>query len=114
VLGVLAGGLTIAEAARREKVSEQSIGRWKADFLETGMSTARFCQLIDMPERIWRRWQAKARAGRQPKGPWPQPAREAASALACQYALAHPAWGHRRIWAMRELPPLRPIGSCLS
>ena len=26
----------IAEAARREKVSEQSIGRWKAEFLEAG------------------------------------------------------------------------------
>jgi transposase len=29
-------GLSVAEAARREKVSEQSIGRWKADFLEAG------------------------------------------------------------------------------
>jgi transposase len=28
--------MTIAEAARREMVSEQSIGRWKADFLEAG------------------------------------------------------------------------------
>ena len=28
--------MSIAEAARREKVSEQSIGRWKADFLEAG------------------------------------------------------------------------------
>jgi transposase len=36
VISVLAGELTIAEAARREKVSEQSIGRWKADFLEAG------------------------------------------------------------------------------
>lgn len=36
VLSVLAGEVTIAEAARREKVSEQSIGRWKADFLEAG------------------------------------------------------------------------------
>ncbi len=27
---------SVAEAARREKVSEQSIGRWKADFLEAG------------------------------------------------------------------------------
>jgi transposase len=33
-LSVLAGEMTIAEAARREKVSEQSIGRWKADFPE--------------------------------------------------------------------------------
>ena len=36
VLSVLAGEVSIAEAARREKVSEQSIGRWKADFLQAG------------------------------------------------------------------------------
>jgi transposase len=36
VLSVLAGEMSIAEAARREKVSEQSIGRWKAEFLEAG------------------------------------------------------------------------------
>ena len=36
VMSVLAGEMTIAEAARRERVSEQSIGRWKADFLEAG------------------------------------------------------------------------------
>lgn len=36
VMSVIAGELTIAEAARKEKVSEQSIGRWKADFLEAG------------------------------------------------------------------------------
>jgi len=36
VLSVLAGEMTIVEAARREKISEQSIGRWKADFLEAG------------------------------------------------------------------------------
>jgi len=36
VLSVLAGEMSIAEAARKEKVSEQSIGRWKADFLEAG------------------------------------------------------------------------------
>ncbi len=36
VMSVIAGELTVAEAARREKVSEQSVGRWKADFLEAG------------------------------------------------------------------------------
>lgn len=36
VLSILAGEMTITEAVRREKVSEQSIGRWKADFLEAG------------------------------------------------------------------------------
>lgn len=38
VLSVLAGEVTIAEAARPEKISEQSIGRWKAEFLEAGKS----------------------------------------------------------------------------
>ena len=33
---LLAAGSPVAEAARREKVSEQSIGRWKAEFLEAG------------------------------------------------------------------------------
>ena len=36
VISVIMGEMSIAEAARREKVSEQSIGRWKADFLEAG------------------------------------------------------------------------------
>lgn len=36
VLSVLSGEVSVAEAARKEKVSEQSIGRWKADFLEAG------------------------------------------------------------------------------
>jgi Transposase len=93
VLSVLAGEMSIAEAARKEKVSEQSIGRWKAEFLDAGMSTARFCQLFDMPERTWRRWQAKARTGAPTKGPWPQPARQAARELVRRHALTHPAWG---------------------
>ena len=36
MLAILAGEMSIAEAARKEKVSEQSIGRWKADFIEAG------------------------------------------------------------------------------
>jgi transposase InsO family protein len=68
--------------------------------VEAGMSTSRFCDLIDMPERTWRRWQAKAKDTQPPKGPWPRPARDAASQLVLKHALAHPAWGHRKIWAM--------------
>ncbi|PWH07131.1 hypothetical protein DEO23_00225 [Brachybacterium endophyticum] len=44
VLSVLAGEVTIAEAARRAKVSEQSVGNWKRQFLEggrTGIETGR-------------------------------------------------------------------------
>lgn len=38
VLSVLAGEVTVAEAARRAKVSEQSVGNWKRQFLEAGRS----------------------------------------------------------------------------
>ena len=68
--------------------------------VQAGMSTARFCRIFDMPERTWRRRQAKARTGARSKGPWPRPARRAARELAVTHALAHPAWGHRKIWAM--------------
>ena len=36
VVAVISGELTVAEAARRSKVSEQSIGNWKRQFLEAG------------------------------------------------------------------------------
>ena len=36
LLAILAGEMSIAEAARKEKVSEQSIGQWKAEFIEAG------------------------------------------------------------------------------
>jgi hypothetical protein len=44
-------------------------------------------------------------AGQGPRGPADQgplaaAAREAARPLAIKHALAHPAWGHRKIWAM--------------
>lgn len=36
VLAILAGELSIAEAARKAKVSEQSVSKWKRTFLESG------------------------------------------------------------------------------
>ncbi len=36
VMSVLQGEVSIAEAARRQKVSEQAIGNWKRQFLEGG------------------------------------------------------------------------------
>ncbi|WP_230297939.1 transposase [Actinomyces provencensis] len=36
VLSVPQGEITIAEAARREKVSEKEVGNWKRQFLEAG------------------------------------------------------------------------------
>lgn len=73
--------------------------------IEAGMSTTRFCCMVDMPERTWRRWQARCRAefgaaAGPVKGPWPRPARSAAAGLIDKHALAHPVWGHRKIWAM--------------
>ena len=64
------------------------------------MPTTRFCALVGIPERTYRRWQAHARAGRPAKGPWPQPAREASREVITRLAAKHAAWGHRKIWAM--------------
>ena len=36
VLSILAGEVTVAEAARQNRVSEQSVGTWKRQFLEGG------------------------------------------------------------------------------
>lgn len=36
VLSVLSGEIGVAEVARKEKVSQQSIGRWRSEFLEAG------------------------------------------------------------------------------
>ena len=39
VLSILAGETTVAEAARRARVSEQSVGTWKRQFLEAGRTS---------------------------------------------------------------------------
>ncbi len=36
VLAVLSGEVSVAEAARKEKMSEQSIHRWRIEFVEAG------------------------------------------------------------------------------
>lgn len=36
VLSVLAGEMSIAEAARKAKVSEQSVSNWKRQFIDAG------------------------------------------------------------------------------
>ena len=36
ILSILAGGMTVAAAARQAKVSEQSVGNWKRQVLEAG------------------------------------------------------------------------------
>src|SRR5688500_2115719 len=39
------------------------------------MPTTRFCASIGVPERTWRRHEARARGARPTRGPWPRPAR---------------------------------------
>jgi hypothetical protein len=68
--------------------------------VEAGMSRPRFCELIDMPDRTWRRWQARARSGDPTRGPWPQPVSALVEAVVVKHAEAHPGWGHRKVWAM--------------
>ncbi|WP_454295126.1 transposase [Salana multivorans] len=67
---------------------------------DAGISTARWCRIFDIPERTWRRWQSRARVGEPVRRPHPRPARDAAATLIDKYAAKHPAWGHRKIWAM--------------
>ncbi len=47
--------------------------------------------MIGVPERTWRRWQAKARGHAPPKGPWPKPIRDAAKGTVVKHAAAHTA-----------------------
>lgn len=67
---------------------------------QVGMPTFRFCQLIGVPERTWRRWQARAVAGEPAKGPWPMSVAELVEPYVVKHAEAHPEWGHRKIWAL--------------
>jgi hypothetical protein len=56
--------------------------------------------MLGVPERGWRRRQGRARAGSQVLGPWPRPARQRVRDSALRHAAEHPAWGHRKVWAM--------------
>ena len=57
------------------------------------MPTARFTQLVGIRERTYRRWQARARDGCPPKGPWPAPSRDAHRQVVADLARAHPGVG---------------------
>lgn len=62
VLSILAGEMTVAEAARKAKVSEQSVSNWKRRFIEAGRQgvaeggkpgpNARERQLLDELEQV--------------------------------------------------------------
>ena len=60
----------------------------------------RFASQVGIPLRTYRRHQARPRDGRPPKGPWPAPVRSAHRDVVLAHATAHPAWSHRKVWAM--------------
>jgi len=70
---------------------------------DAGMSTARFCRLLGLPERTYRRWQQRQRQGRPAKGPWPTPARDRLQPLAVAYADQYPQWGSHTIASLLRL-----------
>jgi hypothetical protein len=90
----------------RELPKEETVGSLELVYkfdqgpMPTGVAVSRCGRIfVNFP-----RWPGnpaeKARAGGQLKGPWPRPARRAAAELSRRHALAHPVWGHRKIWAM--------------
>ena len=68
--------------------------------LEAGMATSRFTTLLGVPERSYRRWQHRARAGVPVRGPWPTPRQDAVEEAVVALADQWPAWGHRKIAAL--------------
>ncbi len=68
--------------------------------VEAGMPTARFCLLVGIPERSYRRFQARRRAEAPPRGPWPTPRRRFYRGAIVAIAERYPAWGHRKVWAL--------------
>ena len=71
--------------------------------LEAGMSTARFCRLLDVSERTYRRWQQREREGRPAKGPWPTPSADRIEPTAIEYADRYPQWGSRTIATLMRI-----------
>jgi putative transposase len=65
-----------------------------------GLSVTRICELVGVHRSTWYRWAARARDGEPARGPWPAPVRDAIDERARALALAWPAWGHRKIWAL--------------
>ncbi len=70
---------------------------------EEGVSTARFCRLLGIPERSYRRRQQRARQGRAAKGPWPSPSADRIEPDAIVYADRYPQWGSRTIATLMRI-----------
>ena len=71
--------------------------------LEAGMPTARFTRLVGVPERSYRRWQSRVRAGGPVKGPWPTPSADRIEPAAISYADRYPQWGSRTIATLMRI-----------
>ena len=71
--------------------------------LEAGMSTARYCRLLGVPERSYRRWQQRQRAGVPVKGPWPTPSADQLEPDAVAYADKWPQWDSRTIATLMRI-----------
>lgn len=70
---------------------------------DAGVSTARFCRLVGVPERSYRRWQQRQRAARPAKGPSPTPAADRLEPLAVAYADRYPQWGSHTIASLLRI-----------
>lgn len=68
--------------------------------VRAGLSVTRMCELAGVHRSTWYRWSARARDGQPARGPWPAPVLERIDEPAREMALAWPAWGHRKIWAL--------------
>jgi transposase InsO family protein len=64
---------------------------------EHGLALARFARIIGVPRATYYRRLRRAGA---PLGPWPTPAQERIEGRVVETALAWPAWGHRKVWAL--------------
>ncbi len=64
---------------------------------DAGMPTSRFTLLVGVPERTYRRWQARSRDGRPTRGPWPTPAQDQVEEKLVEVADQWLAWGHRKV-----------------
>ena len=73
---------------------------------EEGMRTAGFCRLLGVPERSYRRWQARERQGQAAKGPWPTPSADRLEPTAIVYADRYPQWGSRTIATLMRIDGL--------
>ena len=71
--------------------------------LDAAMPTARFCRLVGLSERSYRRWQQRQRQGRPAKGPWPTPAADRVEPTAIAYADRWPQWGSRTIATLMRI-----------